>query len=128
MYGPSSGNKTQITILACANAMGNMLPPMVIFKGEHFNNDWAKGEVPNTWYIMSPNGWIDQKLFTEWLQKLFNPNIPSTRPVLLLLDGHSSHFNPEAIKIATEAEINIFCLSPHITHMVQTLDVSFWAA
>ena len=107
--------------------MGNMLPPMVI-KGEHFNNDWAKGEIPNTWYIMSPNGWIDQKLFTEWLQKLFNPNIPSTRPVLLLLDGHSSHFNPEAIKIAAEAEINIFCLPLHITHMVQTLDVSFWAA
>ena len=37
VYGPSSGNKTQITILACANAMGNMLPPMVIFKGERFN-------------------------------------------------------------------------------------------
>ena len=28
--------KTQIT---CANAMGNMLPPMVIFKGERFNHD-----------------------------------------------------------------------------------------
>ena len=63
VYGPSSGNKTPITILACANAMGNMLQPMVIFKGdhfifkgEHFNHDWAKGEVPNTWYGMSPNG------------------------------------------------------------------------
>ena len=62
MYGPSSGNKTQIIILAYVNAMGNMLPPMVIFKGEHFNHDWTKGGVPNTWY---PNGWIDQKLFTE---------------------------------------------------------------
>ena len=84
VYGPSSGNKTQITILACANAMSNMLPPMVISKGERFNHDWVKGEIPNTLYGMSPNGWIDQELFTEWLQKLFIPNIPSTRPVLLL--------------------------------------------
>ena len=126
VYGPSSGNKTQITILACANAMGNMLPPMVIFKGERFNHDWVKGEVPNTLYGMSPNGWIDQELFTEWLQKLFIPNIPSTRPVLLLLDGHSSHFNPEAIRIAAEANIIIFCLPPHTTHVAQPLDVSFF--
>ena len=126
VHGPSSGNKTQITILACANAMGNMLPPMVIFKGERFNHDWVKGEVPNTLYGMSPNGWIDQELFTEWLQKLFIPSIPSTRPVLLLLDGHSSHFNPEAIKIAAEAEIILFCLPPHTTHVAQPLDVSFF--
>ena len=75
---------------------------------------------------MSPNGWIDQELFTEWLQKLFIPNIPSTRPVLLLLDGHSSHFNPEAIRIAAEANIIIFCLPPHTTHVAQPLDVSFF--
>ena len=34
VHGQSSGIKTQITILACANAIGTMLPPMVIFKGE----------------------------------------------------------------------------------------------
>ena len=34
MYGPSPGNKTQITILACANAMGNMLTSMVIFNAK----------------------------------------------------------------------------------------------
>ena len=42
MYGSSSGNKIQITILAYANGMGNVLPPMIIFKEEHFNHDWAK--------------------------------------------------------------------------------------
>ena len=124
VYGPSSGNKTQIIILACANAMGNMLPSIVIFKGERFNHDWVKGEIPNTLYGISPNGWIDQELFTEWLQKLFIPNIPSTRPVLLL-DSHSSHFNPKAIRIAAEANIIIFRLPPHTTHVAQPLDVSY---
>ena len=31
-YGPSSGSIYQITILACANAIGTVLSPMFIFK------------------------------------------------------------------------------------------------
>ena len=98
---------------------------MVIFKGERFNYDWVKGEVPDTKYGMSPNGWIDQDLFTTWLQKVFIPSIPPPRPVVLLLDGHSSHFNPEAIAVAAEEKIVIFCLPPHLTHVVQPHDVCF---
>ena len=55
----SSGNKTQITILACANAMGNMLSPMVIFKGEHFNHDWVKREAQNALNGMYVSQWLD---------------------------------------------------------------------
>ena len=29
VYGPSSGNKSQITIHACANAVGTVLPPII---------------------------------------------------------------------------------------------------
>ena len=126
VYGLSSGNKYQITVLACANAAGTVLPPMVIFKGERLNHEWTKGEVPNTIYGMSPQGWIDHELFNEWLQKLFIENIPQTRPVILLLDGHSSHYTPEAIKTAAENEIILFCLPPHATHVAQPLDVSFF--
>ena len=59
VYGSSSGNRMQITVLACANAVGTMLPPTVNFKSERFK---VKGEVPHTKYGMSPNGWIDQDL------------------------------------------------------------------
>ena len=126
VYGPSSGNKCQITILACSNATGTVLPPMIIFKGERLNYEWTKGEIPNTVYGMSPQGWINHELFAEWLEKLFIKNIPQTRPVILLLDGHSSHFTPEAIKIAGENEIILFCLPPNATHVAQPLDVSFF--
>ena len=74
---------------------------------------------------LSPQGWIDQKLFCEWLQKLFIANIPLARPVLLLLDSHFSHYTPETIKIAAENEIILFCLPPHTTHVAQPLDISF---
>ena len=52
----TSGSKAQITILACANAAGTTLPPMVIFNGQRFNPEWSKGEVPNPLYGMSDKG------------------------------------------------------------------------
>ena len=63
VHGVSSGNKSQITVVACGNAAGQMIPPMVIFKGEKFNHEWSVGEAPDTLYGMSENGWIDQELY-----------------------------------------------------------------
>ena len=45
VYGLSSGNKTQLTLVACGNAAGHVLHPMVILKGERFNYEWSVGEV-----------------------------------------------------------------------------------
>ena len=80
VHGPSSGNRMQITVLACANAVGTMLLPIVTFKGERFNYDWVKGEVLDTKYGMSPNGWIDQDLFTKWLQNPQYSTSPASHP------------------------------------------------
>ena len=71
VHGQASGDKSQITVVGCANAAGRSLPPMVIFKGERFNHEWSKGEVPDTLYGMSESGWIDSELFYYWLEKLF---------------------------------------------------------
>ena len=120
------GNKAQMIILACANAAGTTLPPMVIFDGQRFNPEWSKGEVPKTLYGMSDKGWTDQELFFYWMTQLFVKYIPPTRPVMLLVDGHSSHYEPETIRAAAEAGIVMFCLSPHTTHVAQPLDVSFF--
>ena len=99
---------------------------MVIFNGERLNHEYTKGEVPGTLYGMSPNGWIDQELFCHWLKYLFMTYIPPQRPVLLLLDGHSTHFTPYAVKLAAENGVTILCLPPHTTHAAQPLDVSFF--
>ena len=48
----------------------------------------------------------------------------SARPLLLLLDGHSSHFQPELIQYAKDHDIIVFCLPPHTTHESQPLDAS----
>ena len=74
--------------------------------------------MPNTLYGMSENGWIDQELYNNWLEKIFIPNIPSYRPVILLLDGYKSHYTPEAISLAANQDIILFCIPPNTTHMM----------
>ena len=117
----TSVKKEQITIIACANAAGQAIPPMVIFEGKYLNHEWTIGEVPGTIYVISDKGWTDQELFMFWLKHFLNNAVPA-RPLLLLLDGHSSHFELSSIQLAKKEGVIILCLPPNTTHESQPLD------
>ena len=124
----TSGRKGQVTVIGCGNAVGQPIPPFVIFDAAKLNSLWTKGEVPGTRYGLSSRGWIDQELFHGWLVEHFLQHSVSSRPLLLLLDGHSSHFEPETIRIAKEENIIIFCLPPHTAHELQPLDCTLFSS
>jgi hypothetical protein len=114
--------KTQITVLVCTSASGYALPPFVIFDRKTLNPQLTVGEVPGTLYGLSKKGWIDRSLFSDWFFNHFIEYAPSSRPLLLILDGHSSHYCPDVIRAASEQEIIIFTLPPNTTHLSQPLD------
>ena len=76
---------------------------------------------------MSPNGWTDDFLCSEWFEKCFIPQATarkvSNAPILLIYDGHGSHNTAALIELAREHNIILFCLPPHTTHKLQPLDV-----
>ena len=47
---------------------------------------------------------------------------PASRPLLLLLNGHKSHYCPEFICRAAEEGVIVFTLPPNTTHLSQPLD------
>ena len=63
---PSSGDKSQITVVACISAGGSFMPPMVILDRKTLPPYFTEGEVPGTGYGLSTKGWIDQELFDGW--------------------------------------------------------------
>ena len=121
-----SGQKSQITIIGCGSATGQAIPPFIIFAAKQLNPLWMKDEVPGSRFAVSDNGWIDQDLFHFWLTEHFLTHAVASRPLLLLLDGHSSHFKPDTIRFAKEHGIVVFCLPPHTTHECQSLDCSLF--
>ena len=124
----TSNDKSQITVLACVNASGSTIPPMVIFDRKILKPELTHGEVPGTIYGLTSNGWSNSEMFDLWFRNHFLRYIPSIRPILLLMDGHSSHFNPSTIKMAAAQRVIMFCLPPHTTHVAQPLDKSCFSA
>lgn len=118
----STGAKGQVTVLACCSAAGYSMPPMVIFDRKTLKPELTNGEIPGTMYGLSSSGWIDSELFELWFSHHFLAHAPPVRPLLLLLDGHSSHFNPEFVRKAAKEQVIVFCLLPHTTHLTQPLD------
>ena len=49
----------------------------------------------------------------------------SVRPLLLLLDGHSTHYQPKVVRYANQ--VIMLCLPPHTTHETQPLDCGVFA-
>ena len=46
----------------------------------------------------------------------------SKQPLFLLLDGHSTHYQPDLIRYARNNDVVMLCLSPHTTHETRPLD------
>jgi len=118
----SSGKKGQVTIVSCVSASGQPIPPMIIFDAQNLNHAWTKGEFPGTKYGLSANGWINTDLFEGWLSEHFLEHAVSARPLLLLLDGHSTHYQPQSVRFAKEHDVIMLCLPPHTSHESQPLD------
>ena len=111
------------TVLSCVSASGQILPPMMVYPRKKSVPDTLKeGAVPGTLFTSSESGWINTELYLEWFE-FFLRHIPSTRPILLIQDGHTSHTSIELIDRARENNIHLLCLPPHTTHILQPLDV-----
>ena len=123
----TTGSKKQVTVLACVSAAGYSLPPLVIFAQKSLNQELTLGEVPGTMYGLTDKGWMDGEVFDNWFTHHFLAHAPPLRPLLLLLDGHSTHYNPSFIRKAAQEKVIVFCLPPNTTHITQPLDKGAFA-
>ena len=120
----SSNEKLSYTVHICCNAVGEYLPPYIIYKGKNLYKNNCLNGPPNTLYNVSKNGWMEEPLFYEWFSKMFVTRVnqlPGEK--VLIMDGHSSHISLRIINLAIINNINLICLPSHSTHLLQPLDV-----
>uniref|UniRef100_UPI003AACBCED uncharacterized protein n=1 Tax=Centroberyx gerrardi TaxID=166262 RepID=UPI003AACBCED len=125
-YRQAQGTRDHITILACFNAAGEDVPPFVIYKGGYPGGPYNKEGVPDALYGKSPAGYMDGELFRKWFVGHFLKFAAQERPLLLIMDGHKSHLDPELVRVAQREGVILLCLPPHTSHILQPLDVSFF--
>ena len=98
------------------SAAGQVIPPTIIFDAKNLNNAWTGGELPGTTYGCSDSGWITTDLFESWLSNHFLHHAVSARPLLLLLDGHSTHYQPNVVQYAKKESC---CCAFHLTQLMR---------
>jgi DDE superfamily endonuclease/Tc5 transposase DNA-binding domain len=124
------GNREWVTAIEAISATGQVLPPMVIFKGKMRQLAWYK-EIPRDWTIeVSDNGWTTDQLGYFWLSTVFNKHSSVSqvgRYRLLILDGHGSHQTVQFDQYCKDHHIIVLCMPPHSSHLLQPLDVGCFA-
>ncbi|XP_046660673.1 uncharacterized protein LOC124358492 [Homalodisca vitripennis] len=115
------------TFVVCMSAGGYFIPPFVIFPRLRMKAELQDGAPPGTMVVCHPSGWMQSEIFLQWFEHFLTHAKPSASdPVLLILDGHSTHAkNLAFIEKARESHTTVVCLPPHCTHKMQPLDVSF---
>ncbi|CAF1521924.1 unnamed protein product, partial [Adineta steineri] len=122
-----TGGKLYTSVLFCGSATGLLLPPFVVYKGKRLYEEWCISGPQNTIYGNSENGWMNQNLFFQWFEKVFVEQTKDiSRPLLLIVDGHGSHFSVDTLQLAIQKQIIIVCLPPNATHLLQPLDLVFF--
>jgi len=125
-----SGRQEWITAVECIGASGVALPPLLIFKAKHTNTAWIPPSTPeNQKFSTSNSGWTSDNHGYEWLTTLFEPETRRNdgKRRLLLLDGHGSHLTARFIAFCLDKNIDLVCLPPHTSHLLQPLDVGVFS-
>ncbi|XP_060596078.1 uncharacterized protein LOC132750148 [Ruditapes philippinarum] len=128
VYNVTTSNKTQLTVMVCFNAFGDYVPPLIVFPGERLR-DTGIYQFPDAIYGNSANGWMDTDLFVAFLQH-FSAFIDAkciNKPVLLFVNGHSTHISRAAATFCANSGIILYCLLPNATHILQPCDVGFFS-
>lgn len=126
VYRSSYGFYEHVSILHIANASGHSLPPVWIFKGAAHDADLAADFAQfcgDSVYGTQKNGYFTQEHFLGVLEHIVRHAV-ITRPLLLILDGASSHIDEHSLEYAQANNINILLLPSHTTHILQVADVA----
>ena len=123
-----------MTCIKCISTRREALPMFFIIKGKRFMAQWIddqreRGHYPKSSQTASSSGFINKDITLEFLEHFIkNAHIPQRlrrrgQHCLLLIDGHGSHLSYDFIVKCYKHGIILFCLPPHIIHILQPLNV-----
>lgn len=120
--GQRSNNHVSLAVVG--NAEGEILPPLFIFSGERISGSLS-GPVGSL-FTATSNGFMEEDIFNSWFE-WWVARIPQLRPVLLIMDGHSSHITLKTIESAKTQNIDILLMPAHMSHLLQPLDLAIFS-
>lgn len=120
-------NRESATCIEAISAAGECCPAFIILTGQLHMAKWYRtAELdPRSRIATAPTGYSNDQLSFEWLKHFdeHSKRMQQGKKRLLILDGHGSHHTREFIQYCDDHGIVVFGLPPHLTHLLQPLDV-----
>lgn len=124
----SSNEKACLTVLFNVSASGVMVPPMILFNLQNTPKKPVLEKIPKGWSIgNSERGWMTSDTFYKYITNVFFKWLQENNyefPIVLYVDGHSSHLTLPLMKFCKREKIELIALFPNATHILQPLDVA----
>lgn len=118
--------KSSLTFVGCFRADGKIICPGLIYPYSRIPREIAD-RIPAEFFAgRSDSGWMQAANFLEFIANLFLPLLKKERvkmPVILFVDGHSSHMSLQVSKFCEDNQIFLYLLPPNTTHILQPADV-----
>ena len=133
---PGGAKHQHLTGIVCYNCHGDHPKPGIILP--MLKNMPAELEefTDNADFYSSPTGWITSDVFQKWAVNFAHwvsrwkqglDQARRQRRVLLLMDGHTSRRNLDAIYYLWQKGIDVLTLPGHCSHVMQPFDVAIAA-
>lgn len=71
--------KECITLLACGNAAGHMLRPLILYNGKVHMMSRFEGTGDRCWIGVNASGYMDCEVFTEYVKKELLPSMTARK-------------------------------------------------
>jgi hypothetical protein len=122
---PGNSNE-HISVCPTISAARTYSLPLLIYKGINVIGGLLSGpSVPSgTVAGFTKTGYMHENLFRMYIEH-FARSIPPVRPVLLMLDGHSSHIDLISINFCRDNDILLYVLPSNTTHLLQPSEIPF---
>ena len=127
-YEAQPGRQEWVTVIECISAIGEKIPPYIIFKGEKLMSSGFPKTLPKGWkFAANTTGWTNNFHGLQWIKhfdlatrsQLRSPNDYR----LLVCDGHDSHISADFVAYSIHNRIDVILLPSHSFHLLQPLDV-----
>ncbi|CAG8835093.1 13928_t:CDS:1, partial [Cetraspora pellucida] len=105
----AGSSKEHVSVCPTISAAGTYIPPLLIYKGVNVIEGLLTGASvpPGTVAAFTDTGYMHEDIFRMYIEH-FNNSIPPARPVLLMLDGATSHIDLTSIKYCQDKNILLY--------------------
>ena len=135
LFSPQGRKTPHVTLGACFNCRGDSPPPLLVMAGPQCAlEELASLHGRSLWLCVNHSGWVDRIIFRQWcqwfaawvVQMRAQWGLGPEEEAILVLDNAPTRGDLTALEFLAANRIHVVTLPPHLTHIMQPVDVC-WA-